>query len=181
MPKADAPADMAAAGPLQKDVAAATPSETGPPVVKRNGHIAVLISRKEARLYVRQNFEPWFDVPVTIARSDQPLGTHVFTASADASDPASYHWSVVSLPQLPKRHDAAVDDPRSRHKRPMAAAESEPSAPPAAADILDRLKIPDDAIARIAAALTPGGSIIVSDHGLGGETGLGTDFIVPLR
>ena len=34
-----------------------------------------------------------------------------------------------SLPQLPKRHDA-VDDPRSRHKRPMAAAESEPSAPP---------------------------------------------------
>ncbi len=179
MPKTNAPADMAAAGPPQRDVATA-PSEPAPAAVKRSGHIAVLISRKEARLYVRQNFEPWFDVPVTIARSDQPLGTHVFTARADASDPASYHWSVVSLPQLPKRHDA-VDDPRSRHKRPMAAAESEPSAPPAAADILDRLKIPDDAVAKIAAALTPGGSIIVSDHGLGGETGLGTDFIIPLR
>jgi hypothetical protein len=34
---------------------------------------------------------------------------------------------------------------------------------------------------RIAAALAPGGSLIVSDQGLGQETGRGTDFIVPLR
>ena len=35
---------------------------------------------------------------------------------------------------------------------------------------------------RIAEMLTTGGSIIVSDHGIAaGETGEGTDFIVPLR
>ena len=36
---------------------------------------------------------------------------------------------------------------------------------------------------RIAELLTTGASIIVSDHGInqGGETGEGTDFIVPLR
>ena len=32
-----------------------------------------------------------------------------------------------------------------------------------------------------AEAIAPGGSLIVSDQGLGGETGRGTDFIVPLR
>jgi hypothetical protein len=38
-------------------------------------------------------------------------------------------------------------------------------------------------MARIAEILTTGGSIVVSDHGInqGGETGEGTDFIVPLR
>ena len=36
---------------------------------------------------------------------------------------------------------------------------------------------------RIAEVLTTGSSIVVSDHGIaqGGETGEGTDFIVPLR
>jgi hypothetical protein len=34
---------------------------------------------------------------------------------------------------------------------------------------------------RIASALAPGGSLVVSDLGLGDETGRGTDFIVPLR
>jgi hypothetical protein len=37
-------------------------------------------------------------------------------------------------------------------------------------------------MARIAESLSAGGSIIVSDQGInGGETGEGTDFIVPLR
>ena len=40
-----------------------------------------------------------------------------------------------------------------------------------------------DAMARIAEALTTGGLIVVSDLGIGqsGETGEGTDFIIPLR
>ena len=44
-----------------------------------------------------------------------------------------------------------------------------------------RLTIPEDAMKRIASALAPGGSITVSDRGLGDETGRGTDFIVQLR
>ena len=34
---------------------------------------------------------------------------------------------------------------------------------------------------RIASALAPGSSLVVSDLGLGDEAGRGTDFIVPLR
>ncbi|HEV7408107.1 MAG TPA: L,D-transpeptidase family protein, partial [Bradyrhizobium sp.] len=42
---------------------------------KRSGQIAVFVSKKDGKLYVRQNFAPLFDVPVTIAPSDRPLGT----------------------------------------------------------------------------------------------------------
>ena len=50
---------------------------------KAQGQISVFVSRKDSKLYVRRNFEPLFDVPVTIAPSDRPLGTHVFTAQVD--------------------------------------------------------------------------------------------------
>src|SRR5262249_14619236 len=42
--------------------------------------ISVFVSRKRQRLYIRQDFEPLFDAPVTIAQPEAPLGTHVFTA-----------------------------------------------------------------------------------------------------
>jgi lipoprotein-anchoring transpeptidase ErfK/SrfK len=161
--------------------AAVAPANAAISAPKRSGHVAVLISRKEGRIFVRQNFEPWFDAPVTITQNDRPLGTHVFTARADASDPGSYRWSVISLPQLPKRRVVAADEPPARHKRPIAAVEPEPLPPPPAEEILGRLKIPTEVVTRIATVLAPGGSIIVSDQGLGGETGLGTDFIVLLR
>ena len=64
------------------------------------------------------------------------------------------------------------------------AAEAKPlPVPNSPAEALDRITIAPEAIARIAEVLTTGGSIIVSDHGInqGGETGEGTDFIVPLR
>jgi endonuclease/exonuclease/phosphatase family metal-dependent hydrolase len=56
-------------------------------------------------------------------------------------------------------------------------------APNSPAEALDRITIAPEAMARIAQVLTTGGSIVVSDHGVnqGGETGEGTDFIVPLR
>lgn len=54
--------DAAKPGASQPDPAsAATP--------RRSGQIAVLVSRKDSKLYVRQNFAPLFDAPVTIAPS----------------------------------------------------------------------------------------------------------------
>lgn len=151
------------------------------PVKPRSGHVAAFVSRKDGKLYVRQNFEPLFEVPVTIAAPERPLGTHVFTARADADDAGALRWSVVSLP-TPVRI-ARRDDDGPRRGRPAAIATD--AAPPlpasTAAEALDRLAIPDDAMARIAMGLAPGGSLVVSDHGLGDETGRGTDFIVPLR
>ncbi|SDH42146.1 L,D-transpeptidase catalytic domain [Bradyrhizobium lablabi] len=154
---------------------------------KRTGQIAVFVSRKDSKLYVRQNFAPLFDVPITIAPSDRPLGTHVFTAEADKSDPNLLRWSVVTLPVTARnaaRNDADDDRPARRRKMAGGApAEVKPRpVPDSPAEALDRIAIPQDAMARITEALTTGSSIIVSDQGINqGETGEGTDFIVSLR
>jgi hypothetical protein len=142
----------------------------------------VFVSRKDSKLYARQNFAPLFDVPVTIAPSDRLLGTHVFTAQVDKDDANVLHWSVVSLPAR-ARYAEQRDERGSRRHGVAGAAEIKPM--PAAdspAEALDRLTIPAEAMARIVDALSTGGSIIVSDQGIAaGETGEGTDFIVSLR
>jgi len=151
---------------------------------KRAGQIAAFISRKDSRLYVRQNFSALFDVPVTIAPSDRPLGTHVFTVRVDKDDASVLRWSVVSLPAPARYVERHYEDERALRRRKIAGA-AEMKALPVAnspAEALDRLTIPADAMARITEALSTGGSIIVSDQGItAGETGEGTDFIVSLR
>ena len=47
-----------------------------------------------------------------------------------------------------------------------------------AAAALDRITMPEEAVERISALITTGASLIISDHGLGSETGIGTDFVV---
>ena len=150
---------------------------------KRAGQIAALISRKDSRLYVRQNFSALFDVPVTIAPSDRPLGTHVFTVRVDKDDASVLRWSVVSLPAA-RYAERRGDDERALLRRKIVGAVEVKALPVAnsPAEALDRLSIPADAMARITEALSTGGSIIVSDQGISaGETGEGTDFIVSLR
>jgi L,D-transpeptidase catalytic domain len=163
---------------------AAAPKPEPAAAPKRTGQIAVFVSRKDGKLYVRQNFAPLFDVPVTIAPSDRPLGTHVFTAQTDKDDANLLHWSAVSMPAVARYAARQDDDERaSRRRKTTGAIEVKPApVPDSAAEALDRLTIPADAMARIAEALSTGGSIIVSDQGItAGETGEGTDFIVPLR
>jgi lipoprotein-anchoring transpeptidase ErfK/SrfK len=166
--------------------AAAKPEKTVSAAPKRAGQIAVFISRKDGKLYVRQNFAPLFDAPVTIAPSDRPLGTHVFTAEIDKNDSNVVHWSVVSLP-VPRHaarrdEDERVSSRKGKHASP-AVVETKPlPAPDSPAEALDRITIPADVMARITDALTTGASIVVSDQGINqGETGEGTDFIVSLR
>jgi hypothetical protein len=50
-----------------------------------------------------------------------------------------------------------------------------------AADALSRVTIPQEALDRISRLMSPGASLIISDKGLGSETGRGTDFIVLTR
>jgi hypothetical protein len=150
---------------------------------KRSGQIAVFVSRKDSKLYVRQNFSPLFSVPMTIAPSDRPLGTHVFTAQADKDDANVLRWSVVSLPVRVRYAEQRDGDERGLRRRKAGAVEVKSlPMPDSPAEALDRLSIPADAMARITEALSTGGSIIVSDQGINaGETGEGTDFIVSLR
>lgn len=186
---AKATADAPAAADVKKDTAR-LPGVEKPVAAKidpKRGQIAVFVSRKDSKLYVRQNFSPLFDVPVTIAPSDRPLGTHVFTAEADKTDPNLLRWSVVTLPMSARAAARASDDEDrpARRRKVASAAPVEAKAvpvPDSAAEALDRITIPQDAMGRITEALGTGSSIVVSDQGINqGETGEGTDFIVSLR
>lgn len=180
-----APAQAASPEAKNDETGIADPAPSlKPDLPKRTGQVAVFISRKDAKLYVRQNFAPLFDVPVTIAASDRPLGTHVFTAEVDKTDSNALRWSVVSLP-VTARSAARDDDSRLTRRQHGAAvipvAAKPVIRPDGPAEALDRITIPADAMAKINEMLTTGGSVIVSDQGINqGETGEGTDFIVRL-
>jgi hypothetical protein len=151
--------------------------------IKRGGHVAVFVSRKEKKLFVRQGFVPLFDMPIEIDNPDQPLGTHVFSALALRDDGVTMRWNVMSMPGDPSRTSERERD-RDRRKGRKA----EPVKPvvdtrplPTAVQALERIHLPKEAVDRIDEILVPGSSLVISDQGLGGETGRGTDFIVLTR
>lgn len=181
------PADIAkpdVAKPANVAAPVATPEPAKPAVVatpRRHNHVAVFISRKDKKLYVRHGYEPVFDTPVEIADADRPLGTHVFTARSDKDDASALRWSVVSLPLLARRSEARRATRQGTRSAP-APVQSGVTPPLNASAALDRITIPAEAMEKIASIISPGGSLLISDYGLTGwETGKGTDFIVPLR
>jgi lipoprotein-anchoring transpeptidase ErfK/SrfK len=191
-PTPAAPPALANTAPLRGDLksefakAAATKPDPAATLKRSSGQIAIFVSRKDSKLYVRQNFSPLFDVPVTIAADERPLGTHIFTAQVDSGDANVLHWSVVSLPAPSKSAARHAEDERSSRGRKIASAgpiEAKPlPVPDGPAEALDRLSLPAEVMARIYEAVSTGGSIIISDQGIAaGETGEGTDFIVSLR
>jgi lipoprotein-anchoring transpeptidase ErfK/SrfK len=141
---------------------------------KRSGQVAVFVSRKEKKIFVRQGFVPLFDVPVVIEEPDQPLGTHVLTAMEVTDN--GMRWNLMTIPTDPS---APVEQRESRRKwkepsRPAVQIKS----PSTAAEALDRIQMPQDAVDRISELLIPGSSLLISDEGLGRETGRYTEFIV---
>jgi lipoprotein-anchoring transpeptidase ErfK/SrfK len=149
-----------------------------PPKPLKPGPISVFISRKEGKLFVRKGFEPVFDAPVTLEDPNRPLGTHVFTALAVNDDNTTLRWNVVSMPGAGSAPVKVKKSVKGKHVEPAAAPVASASN---ATEALDRVTIPQDALERISELMSPGASLIISDKGLGGETGKGTDFIVLTR
>ena len=191
-----APAEAAAATPVP-DIAAPISLDDVPlPLAKPaqiarggGGPIAIFVSRKNSRIYVRQDFTPVFDAPVKIEHPNEPIGTHVFTAMDYLPDHSTFRWTVTTLPGEPPRaeeHWKYITDAYGKRKRvrveERVAASAEPlPAPETPQEALARIDIPQDVIDQISQLIVPGSSLIVSDQGLGEETGSGTDFIVVQR
>jgi hypothetical protein len=121
---------------------------------------------------------------VTIARPDEPLGTHLFTA-LEGRDNGTMRWNVASL-QIdrvvkPGKYQMTYTARGEKLRKELVAPEYQvvPAGDPNVA--LERITIPQDALARINELMTPGASLIISDLGLSHETGKGTDFIVLTR
>ncbi len=179
------PADPGKAG----DATAPTPpspAELAKVAAAKKMQIAIFISRKRQRLYVRQNFEPLFDAAVAIAQPEAPVGTHVYTAlEFTGPDRTTLRWNVVSLPgEAPKRVQYVEERgrygaPGRRWRREVVDDRATDAPPPQSpVQVLARIDIPPDISEAISQMIVPGSSLVVSDQGLGDETGEGTDFVV---
>jgi len=164
----------------------ATQAPAPPPaasVTRKPRPITVFVSREMGKLFVRQGFAPVFDSPVTIMNSEEPLGTHVFTAVEVAGEGPEVRWNVVSMPE--EHPGKSSRSAKGAERDPVSSPDNQvpqTSAPPTtAAAVLDRIMIPDDVIDRINELLTPGSSLVISDHRMSDETGRDTDFIVLTR
>jgi lipoprotein-anchoring transpeptidase ErfK/SrfK len=173
-------------------VVAAPPPPAAPAVAakeppRRKGIVSMFISLKEQRLYVRQNMEPLFTAPVTIARPGEPIGTHVYTAMGSKASGDGLRWTVVSIPSAskpapPEPKTTANGGKKPRNEKPAVKTAEIIHVPlPSPSAALDRITMPQDAVDRIATLITPGASLIVSDNKLSGETGDTTDFIVETK
>jgi L,D-transpeptidase catalytic domain len=161
----------------------ATPADLAKIAVAKKLPISIFISRKRQRLYIRQDFAPLFDVPVTIAQPEAAFGTHVFTAlEFTGPEHGTLRWNVVSLPGEPPKRVRRVEERRDRYgrvrRREIEEERASESPPPNPAQVLARIEIAPEVSDAIAQMIGPGGTLIVSDQGLGDETGEGTDFVV---
>jgi lipoprotein-anchoring transpeptidase ErfK/SrfK len=166
----------------------AKPAELAQAAPVKRTPIAIFISRKTKKIYVRQDFEPLFDAAITIEHPELPLGTHVFTAMELMNDNTTFRWTAVSLPGEPpitarnsesEKQVGRRENARRRREIDKPSGELPPPQTPAQA--LSRIEIPQDVIDNISEMMVPGSSLIISDQGLGDETGDGTDFIVVTR
>ncbi len=187
-----APSEATKSAAVEKDMTAAVslddlplpPPKPEQLVRSQHAPIAIFISRKLGKIFVRQDFAPLFDAPVKIENPDQPLGTHVFTALNYLPDHSTLQWNVVSLPGEPKKVSwIYVTTPQGRRKRVRVNAPLDGwgAAPETPQQALARITIPQETIDQISQLIVPGSSLIISDQGLGSETGSGTDFIVVER
>ena len=123
------------------------------PQPQPQGHVSIFISGKERKLFIRQGFEPVYESPVEID-AGVVLGAHLFTAMEANPRDQTTRWSLVSLP---------VKDPRGL----------------SAAEALERIQISEEARIEVGRRLSAGASLVISDQGLGRETGkTATDFVV---
>jgi len=160
-----------------------------PPVVTldpKAGPLAILISKRDGKLMIRQNFKPVYETSVQFEPSQDLLGTHLY--SALGSIDTGLRWASMTLPSaqsiLMERERLARPAGRKNNKGVQLASRSDMPLPEmflSADKALQNVRIPDEAVNLIAAALTPGSSLIITDLSQSHETGRGTDFIVQAR
>ena len=150
--------------------------------LRRAMPVSVLVSKKDRRIYVRQGLAPVFDAPISVRDPDTPLGSHLFIATAANDDGTALKWSVVSMP-------VPAAEEQGEHKKNKSWLEEDTAMPPTSRrsastpeEALERVEIPQDVRDRIAERLWTGGSLIITDQPLSGETGNdGTDLTVKVR
>ncbi|HZT46706.1 MAG TPA: L,D-transpeptidase [Hyphomicrobiaceae bacterium] len=148
--------------------------------VLRSLPVSVFVSKAEGKVFVRHGFRQILEAPATIRDPGRLLGTHVYQAAERLDDAGTMRWFSVTVPATEQgiARSRKVSRASSSEAEPLVAA----GPPSTAAEALDRIELPQEAIDRISEMLTPGASLIVSDYGNNREMReTGTDFIVLTR
>jgi len=94
-------------------------------------------------------------------------------------------WNVASLPTertvKPGKYLMTHTARGEKLRKELVPPEHEVIPPGNPNEALERITLPDEALARITALMSAGASLIVSDLAYSYETGKGTDFIVLTR
>jgi hypothetical protein len=151
------------------ELAAATIKEAE----RRMKPASVLFSKKEGRVFIRQNWREVYEAPITFKDPDRPIGTHLFIAVSGDAD-GKLRWSAISVPSGGKS-----DDPqRKRSKNDRRADNAPVPQGDTASAALDRVEVADDLRERIAELVWVGAQVIVTDNAPSDEMGQGSDIIV---
>lgn len=146
----------------------------------RSKPIAVLVSLRAQRLYIRQGTEPLLEAPIAVGPLPNKVGTHVFTAMRYGADPNTFDWRLVSA-QTPAPGQPFDEGAKKKRNR-TALAQGRSLNVQMAMQALDAFTIPDDILQTITELARPGSSLIVSDRELPlNENGSGTEFVVLTR
>ena len=144
--------------------------------------ISVLVSKADGKVMVRHGFRQIFEAPAVFRDPDRPLGTHIYTAAEIKDGGETMRWLSVSLPTSGQHQVSARRVSRAARSEPEPMIPAAGAPPSTAAEALDRIELPQEALDRISEMLTPGASLIISDHGHNREMrAVGTDFIVLTR
>lgn len=120
-----------------------------------------------ARLHVRQNHKPLFSAPVKLKNPTRPMGSHLLLAYNFNQSSTKWSGATIST-RIPKsiRYAHGLDETAKRRVHGDLYS------------VLDRLTLEKDTREKVSRLLTPGSSLAISDNGISGDTGKGTDFIV---
>ena len=140
---------------------------------------SILFSKKEGRVFIRQDWKEVYEAPITFKDPDRPIGTHLFIAVNGDAD-GKVKWSAISVPS----GATPSDDPR--HKRSKNDKNADPPsilAPQgdAASAALDRVEVADNIRERIAELVWVGAQVIVTDNARSDEMDYDSDIIVSTR
>jgi len=157
------------------DLAAETVKEAD----RRLEPVSILFSKKEGRVFIRQDWKEVYDAPITFKDPDRLIGTHLFVA-ADASADGKVKWMAISVPSGATPADEA---PRKRGKNDTSAEPAPAAAPQAdtATAALERVQLPDGVRERMAELVWTGAQVIVTDNARSDEMDTDTDIIVSTR
>ena len=174
-PSPEAAPEVASLPPA--DVVPAAPAIAPIDIPAGTGHVAIFVSKRLGKLFVRRDFKPIFEAPVVIRDPAAPLGSHLYTAMDVSSDGANVRWTALDTRDTPPPQP--IRRPRKGEAAPAPMVEP---APATSAEALDRVIVADDVRTALASLVQPGTSLIISDQGMGRETtAKGTDFIVLTR